>query len=56
MNDGVYSIELYFNTSDMRLLLSLPSTVSFEIADKERSYAYFGKINGAVRPKLKWMQ
>ena len=54
MNDGVYSIELYFNTSDMRLLLSLPSTVSFEIADKERSYAYFGKINGAVRPKLHW--
>jgi lipopolysaccharide transport system ATP-binding protein len=54
MNDGVYSIELYFNNSDMKLLLSLPSTVSFEIADKERSYAYFGKINGAVRPKLHW--
>ena len=54
MNDGVYSIQLYFNSSEMSLLLSIPSTVSFEVADKERNYAYFGKINGSVRPKLQW--
>ncbi len=55
MNDGVYSIQLYFNSSEMRLLLNIPSTVSFELADKERNYAYFGKVNGAVRPKLNWI-
>jgi lipopolysaccharide transport system ATP-binding protein len=54
MNDGVYSIQLYFNSSEMRLLLNIPSTVSFEVADKERNYAYFGKVNGYVRPKLQW--
>jgi hypothetical protein len=31
------------------------NAISFEVADKERNYAYFGKINGAVRPKLKWI-
>ena len=55
MNDGVYSIQLYFNSSEMRPLINLSSVISFEIADKERNYAYFGKINGAVRPKLKWI-
>ena len=54
MNDGVYSIQLYFNSSEMRPLINLSSVISFEIADKERNYAYFGKVNGAVRPKLKW--
>ncbi len=54
MNDGVYSLQLYFNSSDMRLLLNIPSKIFFEVADKERNYAYFGKINGVVRPKLKW--
>ena len=54
MNDGVYSIQLYFNDSSMRYLWSIPDVISFEVADKERNYAYFGKVNGAVRPKLKW--
>ena len=54
MNDGIYSIQLYFNSSDMSLLLSIHSTVSFEVADKERNYAYFGKVSGHVRPKLHW--
>ena len=54
MNDGVYSIQLYFNDSSMRLLWSIPDVISFEVADKQRNNAYFGRINGAVRPKLKW--
>jgi lipopolysaccharide transport system ATP-binding protein len=54
MNDGIYSIHLYFNSAEMRPLYQLANAVSFEIADKERNYAYFGKINGAVRPKLNW--
>ena len=55
MNDGVYSIQLYFNSSEMRPLINLSSVISFEVADKERNYAYFGKVNGAVRPKLNWI-
>lgn len=55
LNDGVYTINLYFNSVEMRLLFNISSIISFEVADKERNYAYFGKINGAVRPKLKWI-
>ncbi len=54
MNDGIYTINLYFNSAEMRPLYQLSNAVSFEVADKERNYAYFGKINGAVRPKLNW--
>ncbi len=54
MNDGIYSIHLYFNSAEMRPLFQLANAVSFEVADKERNYAYYGKINGAVRPKLNW--
>ena len=56
MNDGIYSIHLYFNSVEMRPLFQLANAISFEIADKERNYAYFGKINGAVRPKLNWIK
>jgi hypothetical protein len=38
----------------MRPLLKLIDVISFEVADKERNYAYFGKINGVIRPKLNW--
>lgn len=55
LNDGVYSINLYFNSAEMRPLFNTMNAISFEVADKERNYAYFGKINGAVRPKLKWI-
>ena len=54
MNDGIYSIHLYFNSAEMRPLYQLAKAVSFEVAYKKRNYAYFGKINGAVRPKLNW--
>jgi lipopolysaccharide transport system ATP-binding protein len=55
MNDGIYSIHIYFNSAEMRPLYNASSIISFEVGDKERNYAYFGKINGAVRPKLKWV-
>lgn len=55
MNDGVYSIHLYFNSSEMRPFFQVSSIISFEVVDRERNYAYFGRINGAVRPKLKWI-
>jgi lipopolysaccharide transport system ATP-binding protein len=55
LNDGVYTINVYFNSAEMRPLFYTMNVISFEVADKERNYAYFGKINGAVRPKLKWI-
>lgn len=54
MNDGIYSLNLYFNSAEMRPLYHAENILSFEVADKERNYAYYGKVNGAVRPKLTW--
>lgn len=54
MNDGIYSINLYVMTKDMRALFSVPNAIQFEVIDRQRDHAYFGKINGAVRPKLEW--
>jgi lipopolysaccharide transport system ATP-binding protein len=54
MNDGIYSLNIYINSAEMRPLLKLIDVISFEVADKERNYAYFGKINGVIRPKLNW--
>ena len=54
MNDGLYAIHLYFNTVEMRPIFQALNIISFEISDKDRNYAYFGKVNGSVRPLLKW--
>ena len=54
LNDDVYLVNLYISTLSMRPMLSCNQIVSFEIKDKIRDYAYYGKINGLLRPKLKW--
>jgi lipopolysaccharide transport system ATP-binding protein len=54
MNDGIYSINLYVMTGEMRALFSVPNAIQFEVIDRQRDHSYFGKINGAVRPKLEW--
>ena len=56
MNDGIYSIHVYVHTAGMRKLCDFMDVVSFEVCDKERNHAYYGKINGAVRPKLTWKE
>ena len=56
MNDGIYSIHVYVHTAGMRKLCDFMDIVSFEVCDKERNHAYYGKINGAVRPKLTWKE
>jgi lipopolysaccharide transport system ATP-binding protein len=55
MNDGIYTIKVYVNTSEMSPIIQFDNVITFEIIDKYRNYAYFGKINGAVRPNLKWI-
>lgn len=54
LNDDLYLVNLYIASLSMRPMLSFNQIVSFEIKDKARDYAYYGKINGIVRPKLKW--
>jgi lipopolysaccharide transport system ATP-binding protein len=54
LNDDTYNIHLFFFTTGMRSLCLQYNVVSFEVRDKNRSYAYYGKINGAIRPVLKW--
>ena len=56
LNDGVYSLNMYFNSTELRTLCHLPNVINFEVADKRRNSAYFGKIKGAVRPKLNWIE
>jgi lipopolysaccharide transport system ATP-binding protein len=56
LNDGVYALNMYFNSQELRPLWNSVNVINFEVADKERNNAYFGKINGAVRPKLNWIE
>lgn len=54
LNDGVYSLNLYFLNIEMSMLYRKEGIINFEVEDMERKNAYFGKINGAVRPILEW--
>ncbi|MCW3127531.1 MAG: transporter ATP-binding protein [Bacteroidetes bacterium] len=54
LNDDIYSVWFYMFTNEMMPLLLLKELLSFEVVDKGRDYAYLGKINGVVRPILKW--
>ena len=54
MNDGTYSISIYLHDQSMNHLFNVREIIQFDVVDKERDYAYYGKINGAVRPKLIW--
>jgi len=56
MNDGIYSMHVYIHTADRQSICNFADIISFEIIDNKRNYAYFGKINGAVRPKLTWKE
>ncbi|MCF8256659.1 MAG: ATP-binding cassette domain-containing protein [Flavobacteriales bacterium] len=55
LNDSIYSINLYLATEDMRPLYEHLHIISFEVTDVKRGFAYTGKINGVVRPELKWV-
>lgn len=54
LNDAVYYLNLYIANAEMRNLYSLKEAISFEVKDSIRDYAYYGKINGVIRPKLEW--
>lgn len=54
LNDDLYSVELYIFTAGMRNLYHHQDIVNFEVHDRKRDYAYYGKVNGVIRPKLEW--
>ena len=54
LNDGVYYINLYISDENMKLLYVLKEAISFEVKEGKRSYTFYGKINGVIRPQLKW--
>lgn len=54
LNDDIYRVHLYIHTASMNKLLSNPEILTFEVKDVKREAGYLGKINGVIRPKLKW--
>lgn len=54
LNDDTYSIHLFFFTNGMRSLYMQKDICAFEVLDTQRNYAYYGKVNGVIRPVLKW--
>ncbi len=54
LNDDIYSVWFYMFTDEMSHLLLIKDMLNFEIIDKSRDNAYLGKINGVVRPTLRW--
>lgn len=54
LNDDIYAVRLFLFTDAMRPLYQQREIVSFEVRDIIRDYAYFGKVNGVIRPILNW--
>jgi homopolymeric O-antigen transport system ATP-binding protein len=54
LNDGVYGIRLLAVKDQASVILDLQNLAVFEVHDVERPILWFGKLIGAVRPKLKW--
>ncbi len=54
LNDSIYFIHIYFFTEGMKPIYNQREVIQFEVKEKDRSYAYFGKVNGVIRPVLRW--
>jgi lipopolysaccharide transport system ATP-binding protein len=54
LNDGAYSIRLLAVKDRTSVILDLHDLAAFEVHDVERPILWFGKLIGAVRPKLDW--
>jgi len=54
LNDDLYQINVYFHTNEMRGLYNNGELLTFEVKDVKRESGYLGKINGIIRPQLKW--
>lgn len=56
LNDAFYQIYLYVHNAYMLPLFSDKEIITFEVKDIARESGYLGKINGFIRPDLKWSQ
>ena len=55
LNDGTYRVELLV-IKDLRIpIFGMEDILCFDVQEaRERSVAWYGKWNGAVRPDLEW--
>jgi len=55
LNNGKYTVDLYFVRDGSTVLYRAESPLVFEVRDTEREPgAFLGELPGAVRPKLRW--
>ena len=54
LNDDMYQINLYIHSAGMRTLFTKKELLVFEVKDLKRETGYLDKVNGVIRPKLKW--
>jgi lipopolysaccharide transport system ATP-binding protein len=54
LNDDLYQLDVYFHTAGMSKLFVRSNMLSFEVKDHARENGFLGKINGMIRPMLKW--
>jgi lipopolysaccharide transport system ATP-binding protein len=54
LNNGIYSLTLYFVKDISNVLFSVEDLMVFEVHDVERESGWLGEFPGAVRPKLQW--
>ncbi|MFM7309913.1 MAG: polysaccharide ABC transporter ATP-binding protein [Flavobacteriales bacterium] len=54
LNDDLYQLDVYFHTAGMSKLYAQRNMLSFEVKDITRENGFLGKINGMIRPQLKW--
>jgi lipopolysaccharide transport system ATP-binding protein len=54
LNDDLYQLDVYFHTAGMSKLYVHRNMLSFEVKDQARANGFLGKINGMIRPMLKW--
>jgi lipopolysaccharide transport system ATP-binding protein len=55
LNDGIYTIDITFARDGAHQAFRIEEALTFEVHDVEREQgAWFGKIPGAIRPKLAW--
>lgn len=54
LNDGTYRVRLLIVEDTTKVIFDLENIIVFEVSDVEREFSWYGKWEGAVRPKFKW--
>ncbi|HUY31713.1 MAG TPA: ABC transporter ATP-binding protein [Pirellulales bacterium] len=55
LNDGVYRVRLLVVEDEAVPIVDLENVAMFEVHETERPIRWFGKLIGAVRPRLEWI-